>query len=74
MRKERFPKVSRGSLIEQGEEARSGLPPRERRFPKTTEEGRREEKEEKEGGGGNLQIAPPPMLAQRSLPSLLFSG
>lgn len=54
----RFPKVSRGSLIEQGEEARSGPPPRERRFPKTSEEGWREEKEESEGGGGNLQIVP----------------
>lgn len=56
--RERFPKVSRGSLIEQGEEARSGPPPRERRFPKTSEEGWREEKEESEGGGGNLQIVP----------------
>lgn len=60
MRKERFPKVSRGSLIEQGEAARSG--PRERRFPKTTEEGLKRRKGRKGGWRRKLANRPRPRL------------
>lgn len=68
MRKERFPKtVSRGSLIEQGEAARSG--PRERRFPKTTEEGLKRRKGRKGRKGGWRR-----KLANRARPRLDVSS